>query len=83
MELITSTLNPRRLLVRIAAGELGCHFATYLGTIDRETRKIDVWTPAASAPRGHRARAGAVLAELAGRDVLHPGPVTLAPEVSP
>lgn len=46
-------------------------------------RIVDVWTPAASAPRGHRARAGATLAELAGRDVLHPGPVTLAPsEVS-
>lgn len=42
MELITSTVNPRRLLVRIVAGELGCPFSTYLGTIDVETRKVDV-----------------------------------------
>lgn len=78
MELIASTVNPRRLLVRTGAGEVGCPFPTYLGTIDVETRKIDVWTPAANAPRGHRARAGAVLAELACRDVLRPGPVQAA-----
>lgn len=71
MEYIQSTLNPDTVLVRVNTDELVCDggkplpYPTYIGTISRSTRKIDVWTPAAYKPRGYRTAAKRALEEMA------------------
>lgn len=69
-ELIQSTINPDTILVRVDANELQCDskklpYPTYIGTISRKTRKISVWSPAASKPRGYRAAAKELLEAIA------------------
>lgn len=51
--------------VRVEPNELQCNvrklpYGTWIGTI-QEDGKINVWTPAASVPRGYKAAAKAVL----------------------
>lgn len=74
-QLIQSTLNPDTILVRVDAGDLMCDtrplpYPTYVGTVSRSTRKISVWSPAASKPRGYRAAAKALLEDIAALEVL-------------
>lgn len=71
MEYIQSTLNPDTVLVRVNTDELVCDggkplpYPTYIGTISRSTHKINVWSPAASKPRGYRTAAKRALEEMA------------------
>lgn len=59
------------VVVRIDANELQCDvravpYPTWIGTIDRKTLKINVWTPAASVPRGYRKAAKKALEDVRG-----------------
>lgn len=56
--------------VTVDPGELECTskalpYSTYIGTIDEDTLKVHVWTPAASVPRGYRVAAAAMLGDVA------------------
>lgn len=70
-EKIQSTINPDTVLIRVDANEFLCdggkllHYPTYIGTVSRKTGRINVWTPAASKPRGYRSAAKRALEDIA------------------
>lgn len=69
VELVPCSTNDGVLMVRVDANTLDCGqkklpYPTYIGTINRKTRKINVWTPVASTPRGYRTAAKALLEEI-------------------
>lgn len=66
MKIELSTVGRDTYTVLVDANELQCDvrklpYSTWIGTINARTRKINVWTPAASIPRGYKRAALALL----------------------
>lgn len=62
--------TPHVYRVLVDAGQLvvasgrSLPYATWIGTVDARKRRINVWTPAASVPRGYRAAAEEMLESI-------------------
>lgn len=74
MVLCQSTIRPEIIIVRVDTNELDCGqrklpYPTYIGTIDRTTRKTEVWVPAGYKPRGYRDAAQALLDDIAAGEL--------------
>ena len=66
MKLEPSQFRTDVQIVSVDANELDCGYKrlpypTWIGTVNVRTGKIEVWTPAASVPRGYKAAARAAL----------------------
>jgi hypothetical protein len=70
MKLFRLNVNGNVIVVVVDANELMCDggrplpYSAYIGTINLDTRKIRMWTPAAYVPRGYKPAALRKLEEV-------------------